>query len=77
MEIGLEVFVNFNMQEITRLSSIYIELVWSNDNVCDLCPLNKHIIVAKVFVHISRDVLSEQAISLIQSKTGFTSKVTV
>ena len=28
-------------------------------------------------MYISRDVLSEQAISLIQSKTGFTSKVTV
>ena len=55
----------------------YINLVWSNDNVCGLCPLNKHVIVAKIFVHISRDVLPEQKISLIHSKAGFTSKVTV
>ena len=46
-------------------------------NICNLWPLNKGTIAAKFLVYISKDVLSEKSISLIHSKTGFTSKVTV
>ena len=41
-----------------------------DDDVWDLCPLNKDIKVASAFVHISKYVLSEDSKILIKSKTG-------